>query len=114
MPYSNDKMLSMLWNIARNRLPAYYAHLVQYWLIIHDDIEIFKKCDWTNNSFSHTNERQIWADFRAKDYKFIYDTIAGLPDQYNYVEYHAWLSDRIAMEVRSGDLERKRLYRGYR
>jgi hypothetical protein len=110
----NGKMLSLIWNITRNRLPAHYGHLIRYWLQIHGDIEVFKKCDWTNNSFSHTGERQIWADFRAKDFQFVYNAIAELPDQYKYVEYHAWITDRIAMEMRSGDWERKRLYRGYR
>ena len=110
----DPKMLSMIWNVARNRLKEHYPHLIRYWLLIKNDINIFKKCDWTNNSFSHTGDRQIWADFRAKDYQLIYDAINELPEQYQYVEYHAWLTDRMAMEMRSGEWERKRLYRGYR
>jgi hypothetical protein len=111
---SDPKMLSMIWNVARNRLQEHYPHLIRYWLLVNNDINIFKQCDWTNNSFSYSGDRQIWADFRAKDYQLIYDAISVLPEQYQYVEYHAWLSDRMAMEMRSGDWERKRLYRGYR
>ncbi|MFA6071829.1 MAG: hypothetical protein WC810_24910 [Janthinobacterium sp.] len=110
---ADSKMLSIVWEISRNYVKGHYKSLIMYWLKFNPDLEVFKKCDWTNNSFSSTGSRQIWADFRITEYRQVADAIESMEDRYLYVEHEDWIVYRISRERKSSEWERKRIYRGF-
>lgn len=105
------RMLSIIWNIFRNYLKTFYQEYIKKWLLLNNDIDTFKACDWNNNHFSSFGGQEIWADIKAAELRRIYNAILELPDQYKYIYHHEFLLERISMEERSGDFERKRNYR---
>lgn len=107
----NPKFLSMVWEIGRNYLKDKYAELIQYWIIKKPTLELFRKCDWSNNSFSYNGNKQFWGDYRAGEYTLVSNAIAELSEPYLYINIQEWLTDRIAREKSSADWERKRHYR---
>ncbi|SHN26069.1 ATP-binding protein [Mucilaginibacter sp. OK098] len=109
---ANPKVLSTVWEIGRNYLKEQYKELIKYWILKNANLEVFTASDWCNNSFSsYGGAKQQWGDYRALEYTMVANAIGELPEPYLYVEFQDWLVERIAMEKRSADWERKREYR---
>ncbi|NHA05463.1 ATP-binding protein [Mucilaginibacter sp. HC2] len=112
--YPNDpKMLSVVWDILRNYMKNLYVPLIKFWLSLNKDVTFIDQCDWNNNSFSYTNGRQIWADYRIKELDFLSEAIDEMPNQHEYLDHQIWLEERIQAERKNAEYERKRIYRGF-
>lgn len=111
--YSSDRsMLNTIFDIYRNVLKDYYYPAIQYFMVLNNDVELFKNVQWINNHFSSSGN-QIWADFKAIEYTKIHDVLKQLNDPYKYIYHIEYLEYRIDAEKRSADWERKLYFRRY-
>lgn len=110
---ADAKMLDTIWEVSRNLMEEHYGDLIRGWVVTLPDLELFKKCDWTNNSFSWSGQRKVWAEFRETEYKLVYDAISELPDSFLYVEYQEWLVEKMSKEKEYSKYERRRIFRGF-
>jgi len=102
--------LNMAWNILRNYLKPYYTPLIQLWLRLNSDFELFKKMDWTNHHFDYVNG--IPSHQRIAAYQLVIDAIESMPDTDRFVMHQAYLQDLIVRERAGAEWEIKRIYRG--
>lgn len=110
---TNFDAINMSVYIARNCIGKFYELLIQHYLKINPEFELFKKVEWNNNHFSSSGNA-IWSDFRITELEKVKAAIRELNETLKYYSHTLFLDKKIEIEERRGEQERKEIYRGFR
>lgn len=110
---SDPDAINMSVYISRNCIGKYYGSLIQHYLKINPDFELFEKIEWNNNHFSSSGNA-IWSDYRIIELQKVKTAIQELNEPVKYYLHVQLLEKRMEWEETRSAQERKDIYRGFR
>ena len=102
--------VDLLMNVARHSFQLEENEFILQFLNGNPDFASFTNVSWQNNYFMGSGNT-IWADIKANRWNeilSIFDEIKIKP--YRYSKHKNWIKERIAMEKRSADAERRHIF----
>lgn len=104
----NDRVkVNMVFDSVRSCFPDAMENLLLHFLKIQPSFELFEKLEWTPHFYMGSGDT-IFGDVRASQYEKVLVVLEKITEQpYRYVNHKAHIRERISMEKRSADRERK-------
>lgn len=104
-----DKV-NMVLNITRYSFTEQEDEFILRFLLANPDYDIFTKLELQNNFFMGSGNT-IWADVKARRWEQILTIFDKITTKaYRYAKHKNYIKEWIAIEKRSGDAERKRIF----
>lgn len=103
----NITKVNMILDVFRNSIQQYYLTAIGEFVKANNKIEDFKKLNLLNNYFI-TSGQTIVGEINATELENILETISKLPQSSKYIKHKAYLREKIAIEHKNAEVERKR------
>jgi hypothetical protein len=108
--YHTEKtIIRICFRIIRHTMKTEFLNMIQYFLTVNTDIEIFQSIPLLASSFTGKGDT-IWAEIRAKELSEILKAVETLPKQINYIRHKQYLQHCIDSENKQARDERKRMF----